>query len=108
MKPMFIVSCPIDTYSGYGARARDFVKALIELEKGKIILNASEQEIKKKSFEEELLETLPRETETLEPQEKLALKNLQSRKDLIEIKTQAGRKQDLFLLGKCKQKARKS
>ena len=28
MKPMFIVSCPIDTYSGYGARARDFVKAL--------------------------------------------------------------------------------
>lgn len=31
MKPMFIVSCPIDTYSGYGARARDFVKALIKL-----------------------------------------------------------------------------
>lgn len=28
-----IVSCPIDTYSGYGARARDFVKALIALEK---------------------------------------------------------------------------
>ena len=25
------VSCPIDTYSGYGARSRDFVKALIEL-----------------------------------------------------------------------------
>ena len=33
MKPMFIVSCPIDTYSGYGARARDFVKALIKLDK---------------------------------------------------------------------------
>jgi glycosyltransferase involved in cell wall biosynthesis len=33
MKPMFVVSCPIDTYSGYGARARDFVKALIELDK---------------------------------------------------------------------------
>ena len=33
MKPTFIVSCPIDTYSGYGARARDFVKALIELDK---------------------------------------------------------------------------
>ena len=32
MKPMFIVSCPIDTYSGYGARARDFVKALIKLD----------------------------------------------------------------------------
>jgi hypothetical protein len=26
-----IVSCPIDTYSGYGARARDFVKSLIQL-----------------------------------------------------------------------------
>ena len=33
MKPMFVVSCPIDTYSGYGARSRDFVKALIELDK---------------------------------------------------------------------------
>ena len=27
------VSCPIDTYSGYGARARDFVKSLLALEK---------------------------------------------------------------------------
>jgi hypothetical protein len=33
MKPLFIVSCPIDTYSGYGARSRDFVKALIETDK---------------------------------------------------------------------------
>ena len=33
MKPQFIVSAPIDTYSGYGARSRDFVKALIELNK---------------------------------------------------------------------------
>jgi len=30
MKPLFIISCPIDTYSGYGARSRDIVKALIE------------------------------------------------------------------------------
>lgn len=28
-----VVSCPIDTYSGYGARARDLVKALLKLEK---------------------------------------------------------------------------
>lgn len=28
-KPLAVVSCPVDTYSGYGARARDFVKALI-------------------------------------------------------------------------------
>jgi len=32
-KPLFVVSCPIDTYSGYGSRSRDLVKALIELDK---------------------------------------------------------------------------
>lgn len=30
-KPYCVVSCPIDTFSGYGARSRDFVKALIKL-----------------------------------------------------------------------------
>ena len=30
-KPVFVISCPIDTYSGYGARSRDIVKAIIEL-----------------------------------------------------------------------------
>ena len=28
-KPTIVISCPIDTYSGYGARARDFVRAVI-------------------------------------------------------------------------------
>ena len=32
-KPSFVISCPIQTYSGYGARSRDVVKALIELDK---------------------------------------------------------------------------
>ena len=32
-KNTFYVSCPIDTYSGYGARSRDFVKSLIELDR---------------------------------------------------------------------------
>lgn len=32
-KLLAVVSCPLDTYSGYGARARDFVKALVELDK---------------------------------------------------------------------------
>lgn len=31
MKPLCIVSAPPDTYSGYGARSRDFIKALVEL-----------------------------------------------------------------------------
>jgi len=30
MKPLCVVSCPIDTFSGYGARSRDFVKSLIK------------------------------------------------------------------------------
>ena len=32
-KPIFTISCPIDTYSGYGARSRDVVKAIIETDK---------------------------------------------------------------------------
>ena len=31
MKPLCVVSCPIDTFSGYGHRSRDFVKALINI-----------------------------------------------------------------------------
>ncbi len=34
-KPRFVISCPFDTYSGYGARSRDLVKAIIELERHK-------------------------------------------------------------------------
>ncbi len=30
MKPLFFISCPIDTFSGYGARSRDIVKVLIK------------------------------------------------------------------------------
>jgi glycosyltransferase involved in cell wall biosynthesis len=32
-KPLFFISCPIDTYSGYGARSRDLVRAIIHLDK---------------------------------------------------------------------------
>ena len=34
MKPLCIISCPIDTFSGYGHRSRDFVNSLIEAKKG--------------------------------------------------------------------------
>ena len=33
MKPLFVISCPIDCYSGYSARSRDIVKALIKSDK---------------------------------------------------------------------------
>ena len=32
-KPSFYISCPFDTYSGYGARSRDIVKAIIDLDR---------------------------------------------------------------------------
>jgi glycosyltransferase involved in cell wall biosynthesis len=32
-KPMFVISAAVDTYSGYGARSRDLVKAIIETDK---------------------------------------------------------------------------
>ena len=32
-KQSFVISCPFDTYSGYGARSRDLIKAIIELDK---------------------------------------------------------------------------
>jgi glycosyltransferase involved in cell wall biosynthesis len=37
-KPLFIISSPFDTYSGYGARARDLIKAIIKLDKYEVKL----------------------------------------------------------------------
>jgi len=39
-KPVFIISCPYDTYSGYGARARDIAKAIINTGKYDVKLMA--------------------------------------------------------------------
>ena len=38
MKPLFLISSPFDTYSGYGARSRDLIKAIIELDKYEVKL----------------------------------------------------------------------
>ena len=37
-KPRFVISCPFDTMSGYGARSRDIIKSIIELDKYKVEL----------------------------------------------------------------------
>ena len=37
-KPRFVISSPFDTYSGYGARSRDIIKAIIELDKYQVLL----------------------------------------------------------------------
>ncbi|MDA3836962.1 MAG: phenylalanine--tRNA ligase subunit alpha [Nanoarchaeota archaeon] len=58
-------------------------KALIDLKNGKIILNASKEEVSKKSLEEMLLEVLPLEESSLTPEQIFAIKILQKRKHMI-------------------------
>ena len=38
MKPLFVISCPFDTYSGYGARSRDLIKSIVETNKYEVKL----------------------------------------------------------------------
>jgi len=38
MKPLFVISSPFDTYSGYGARSRDLIKAIVETDKYEVKL----------------------------------------------------------------------
>ncbi len=75
-------------------------KALVEIQKGIIVLTAQPSSITKKSLEEQFLETLPKPLENLEPQEKLALENLKKRKEIIEIKEQKTITTQLTELGK--------
>ena len=44
-KPVFVISCPFDTYSGYGARSRDIAKAIIELESNNNISSSEKKKI---------------------------------------------------------------
>jgi phenylalanyl-tRNA synthetase alpha chain len=59
-------------------------KALIDLKNGKLLLVASVMEVSKKSLEELFLESLPLEFDSLNPEQKFALKSLEQRKNLIE------------------------
>ena len=60
-------------------------KALIELKNGKIIFNASKEEISKKSLEEQFIDALPLDYDSLTPEQSFALKNLQNRRNIIQI-----------------------
>jgi phenylalanyl-tRNA synthetase alpha chain len=75
-------------------------KALIELKHGKIILNANKGEIAKKTLEEIFLESLPIEYDLLTEEQKYALKSLQNRKKLIQIKENKTSKIELTDIGK--------
>lgn len=63
-------------------------KALAEIKEGKVVLNASDAEIKKEMLEEKFLKKMPVSADELEPEEKLALETLKSRKDIVEIKNE--------------------
>ena len=61
-------------------------KSLIELKNEKIILNANKEEISKKGLEESLIEALPLDYNSLSPEQLHALKALENRKNIIQIK----------------------
>ena len=61
-------------------------KALISLSNSKLILQASKEEIMKKSLEEQFLDLLPTELEKLSPEQRFAYEVLKKRKEIIEIK----------------------
>ncbi len=75
-------------------------KALITMSGGKLSLNATKEELSKKSFEEQLLDSLPVEKETLSAELQYALENLKKRKDILEIKEKQIVEFELTPLGK--------
>jgi len=75
-------------------------KALIELNKGKIIFNGLPEEIAKKTLEEQLLDVLPVEYDLLKPEQQFALKNLQARREIVEIIEKKKINFDITNLGK--------
>ncbi|MFH1503761.1 MAG: phenylalanine--tRNA ligase subunit alpha [Candidatus Diapherotrites archaeon] len=75
-------------------------KALMDLKNEKIILNANKEEISKKTPEELFLESLPLEYDSLKPEQSFALKNLQSRKNIIQIKEDKKIEIEITPLGK--------
>ncbi len=60
-------------------------KALIEIKNGRIMLTGSKEILSKKFPEEQLLEKLPLDLESLDDSQKIALESLKNRKQIIEI-----------------------
>jgi len=60
-------------------------KALVDIKEGMLLFDAKPEEVTKKMLEELFLEKLPLELNLLEPQDKLALEILKSRKNIIQI-----------------------
>lgn len=63
-------------------------KAMLDIKDGRAVITANEKDLAKESFEEQLIKKLPLSLDDLEPEQKFALENLKSRKEIIEIKTE--------------------
>ncbi len=61
-------------------------KALVEIKNGKVMLVANKEEVSKKSLEEIFIELLPIEYTSLTSEQHYALKSLQQRRDIVQIK----------------------
>lgn len=61
-------------------------KALIDLKKEKLILNADKSETTRKMLEEIFLDSLPLEFGSLTDEQRFALKSLENRKNILEVK----------------------
>lgn len=61
-------------------------KALVEIKEGRVVLNASDSELKKEMLEEKFLKKIPIGLDELEPEEKFAFETLKSRRDIVELK----------------------
>lgn len=60
-------------------------KALVEIKNGKIIFTGHKEEVAKKTLEELFIDLLPLKYEDISPEQAFALKNLQKRKNIVEI-----------------------
>jgi len=75
-------------------------KALIDVRKDKLVLNAKKQEISKLFLEEQLINSLPLREEELKAEQKHALQQLKNRKEIIEINEKKDFEFSLTDLGK--------
>lgn len=75
-------------------------KALVELKNGKVVLNASKEEIVKKTLEELFLESLPMEFDKMTPEQQFAFKEFQKRKNIVEVEEEKKIEIKITSLGK--------
>jgi phenylalanyl-tRNA synthetase alpha chain len=75
-------------------------KAMIELKSGKIYLTANKEEVSKKFLEEQLLELLPLELESLSPEQQYALNLLRNRRYIIQVTEQKKISLEITEIGK--------